>query len=98
MVATTPFPFSKVQHPQAPQHGAPGRRGLGQTANRRAGRIGNPLVRFCEGREFNGDMEEILWHGRETRRQTEKTNLLLQSLETPVYESQTNGLEPPISM
>ena len=47
--------------------------------------MGKPLVRFCEGRECNGDMEEILWHRRETRRQTEKTNLLLQSLESPVY-------------
>jgi hypothetical protein len=47
--------------------------------------MGKPLVRFCEGREFNGDMEEILWHRRETRRQTEKTNLLLQFPESPVY-------------
>jgi hypothetical protein len=36
--------------------------------------MGKPLVRFCEGQEFNCDMVEILWHRRESRRQTEKTN------------------------
>ena len=30
-------------------------------------------------------MGEILWHRRETRRQTEKTNLTLTSGESPVY-------------
>ena len=49
--------------------------------------MGKPLVRFCEGREFNGDMEEILWHRRETRRQTEKTNLSLQPWKAPVYST-----------
>jgi hypothetical protein len=34
--------------------------------------MGKPLVRFCEGQEINGDMEEILWHRRETRRQQRK--------------------------
>ena len=29
--------------------------------------MGNPLVRFCEGQESNCDMEEILWHCRESR-------------------------------
>jgi hypothetical protein len=54
--------------------------------------MGKPLVRFCEGREFNGDMEEILWHRRETRRQTEKTNLLLQFPESPVYSKTRCGV------
>jgi hypothetical protein len=30
-------------------------------------------------------MDEILWHRRESRRQTEKTNLILESWESPVY-------------
>jgi hypothetical protein len=34
--------------------------------------MGKPLVRFCEGQEINGDMEEIVWHRRESRRQRKK--------------------------
>jgi hypothetical protein len=34
--------------------------------------VGKPLVRFCEGREFNYDMDEILWHRRESRRKQRK--------------------------
>jgi len=34
--------------------------------------MGKPLVRFCEGQEFNCDMEEILWHRRESRRKLRK--------------------------
>jgi hypothetical protein len=49
--------------------------------------VGKPLVRFQEGPENNSDMGEILWHRRESRRQTEKTNITLQSLETPVYSN-----------
>jgi hypothetical protein len=30
--------------------------------------MGKPLVRFCEGQEINRDMEEIVWHRRESRR------------------------------
>ena len=30
-------------------------------------------------------MDEILWHRRESRRQTEKTNIVLQLRETPAY-------------
>ena len=30
-------------------------------------------------------MDEILWHRRESRRQTEKTNIVLQLGETPAY-------------
>jgi hypothetical protein len=30
-------------------------------------------------------MEEILWHRRESRRQTEKTNIFLQPREAPAY-------------
>ena len=37
------------------------------------------------GRRFNCDMVEILWHRRESRRQTEKTNFDLQSREAPAY-------------
>ena len=49
--------------------------------------MGKPLVRFCEGRECNGDMEEILWHRRETRRKTEKTNFSLKPRKAPVYST-----------
>jgi len=41
--------------------------------------MGNPLVRFWEGQEYGWYMEEILWHRRESRRQTEKTNFFLSS-------------------
>ena len=34
--------------------------------------MGKPLVRFCEGQEFNCDMEQILWHRRESRRKQRK--------------------------
>jgi len=30
-------------------------------------------------------MEEILWHRRESRRKTEKTNIFLQPREAPAY-------------
>jgi hypothetical protein len=39
--------------------------------------VGNPLVRFCEGLGNNSGTDEILWHRRETRRRTEKTNFIL---------------------
>jgi hypothetical protein len=45
--------------------------------DRGAGCMGNPLVRFCEGQEFNCDMDQILWHRRKSRRKTEKTNMIL---------------------
>lgn len=41
--------------------------------------MGNPLVRFCEGLGNNSGMDEILWHRRETRRPTEKTNIILKT-------------------
>ena len=44
------------------------------------------------GRRFNCDMVEILWHRRESRRQTEKTNFDLQSREAPAY-SKTQELK-----
>jgi len=47
--------------------------------NRGAVCMGNPLVRFWEGQEYDWYMEEILWHRRESRRQTEKTNIFLSS-------------------
>jgi hypothetical protein len=38
--------------------------------------MGKPFVRFCEGMRHNRCMAEILWHRRETRRQTENTNVI----------------------
>ena len=49
--------------------------------------MGKLLVRFQEGPENNGDMGEMMWHRRESRRQTEKTNITLQSPKTPVYSN-----------
>ena len=49
--------------------------------------MGKPLVRFREGLESNFGMDEIEWHRRETRRQTEKTNLILQPGESPAYSN-----------
>ncbi len=43
--------------------------------NRGAGCMGNPLVRFCEGQEFNCDMVKILWHRCESRRKQRKQTL-----------------------
>ena len=43
--------------------------------------VGKPLVRFCEGLRRNWCMAEILWHRRETRRQTENTNVMPIALE-----------------
>ena len=37
--------------------------------------MGKPLVRFCEGQEFNCDMVKILWHRRESRRKQRKQTL-----------------------
>ena len=34
--------------------------------------MGKPLVRFCEGQECNCDMEQIMWHRRESRRKQRK--------------------------
>jgi len=33
-------------------------------------------------------MEKILWHRRESRRETEKTNIFLQPREAPAYSNQ----------
>ena len=49
--------------------------------------VGKPLVRFCEGPGYNQCMAEILWHRRETRRQTENTNFGLKHRESPVYST-----------
>jgi hypothetical protein len=38
--------------------------------------MGKPFVRFCEGMRHNWCMAEIMWHRRETRRQTENTNVM----------------------
>jgi hypothetical protein len=40
-----------------------------------------PFVRFCEGLRHNRCMAEIGWHRRETRRQTENTNIMPGALE-----------------
>jgi hypothetical protein len=37
--------------------------------------MGKPLVRFCEGQGYNQDMDEILWHRRESRRKQRKQTL-----------------------
>jgi hypothetical protein len=42
-------------------------------------------VRFCEEPGTNCRMAEILWHRRETRRQTEKTNFGLSGSKNPAY-------------
>jgi hypothetical protein len=43
--------------------------------------MGKPFVRFCEGMRHNWCMAEIMWHCRETRRQTENTNVMPGALE-----------------
>jgi len=54
--------------------------------------VGKPLVRFCEGLDGNFGMDEIVWHRRETRRQTENTKRILQPGESPAYSnSPENG-------
>ena len=49
--------------------------------------MGKPLVRFCEGLDGNVGMDEILWHRRETRRQTENTQRIRQPGESPAYSN-----------
>ena len=49
--------------------------------------MGKPLVRFCEGLDGNFGMDEILWHRRETRGQTENTKRILQPGESPAYSN-----------
>ncbi len=56
--------------------------------------LGKPLVRFWEGLECNFGMDEILWHRRETRRQTENTKLILQPGESPVYSNSPDIFAP----
>jgi hypothetical protein len=36
-------------------------------------------------------MEEILWHRRESRRETEKTNVFLQPWQAPAYSKRKEG-------
>jgi hypothetical protein len=38
-------------------------------------------------------MDEILWHRRESRRQTEKTNIVLESWKSPVYSQNPGSME-----
>jgi ferredoxin len=56
--------------------------------------VGKPLVRFCEGQEYNCSMDEILWHRRESRRPTENTNFVLQPREFPAYSKTQEKPEP----
>jgi len=51
--------------------------------------VGKLLVRFCEGLGNNQSMAQRLWHHRETRRQTENTNIGLQQRKSPVYSTKT---------
>jgi hypothetical protein len=44
--------------------------------NRRAGCMGNPLVRFWEGLGTTAGMAKIWWHRRETRRKRRKQTLV----------------------
>ncbi len=59
-------------------------------------RVRRQLVRFCEGVRHNWCMAEILWHRRETRRQTEKTNFMPVALEGLISTRLKNdiGQEP----
>jgi hypothetical protein len=41
------------------------------------------------GRRATEGMEKILWHRRESRRKTEKTNIFLQPREAPAYSKVT---------
>ncbi len=49
--------------------------------------LGKPLVRSERGWRATLDMDEILWHRRETRRQTENTNVILCRGESPAYSN-----------
>jgi len=40
------------------------------------------------------DMDEILWHRRETRRQTENTNIILCRGESPAYSNTLQRINP----
>jgi hypothetical protein len=42
------------------------------------------------GRRATEGMEKILWHRRESRRKTEKTNIFLQPREAPAYSKNIN--------
>jgi hypothetical protein len=54
------------------------------------GKSACPVLR---GAGVNRSMDEILWHRRESRRRTEKTNIVLQLWETPAYSK--GGLAGP---
>src|SRR5215467_7013598 len=49
--------------------------------------MGKPFVRCCEGLRDTQCMAEILWHRRETRRQTENTNFTPRAPKTSVYST-----------
>ena len=43
------------------------------------------------GRRTTAGMEKIMWHRRESRRRTEKTNIFLQPWEAPAYSKSEEG-------
>src|ERR687888_2385186 len=51
--------------------------------------MGKPFVRFCEGLRHNRCRAEILWHRRETRRQTENTNIMPIVRKASFYSTKT---------
>ena len=52
-------------------------------------------VRFCEEPGTSPSTIEILWHRRETKRQTENTNVCLIEGENPAYSPTTVSAEAP---
>jgi hypothetical protein len=52
----------------------------------------NSASTVLRGVSDNRHMVEILWHRRETRRQTEKTNLDLYSRKRLIYSTNTDGV------
>lgn len=53
--------------------------------------MGKPFVRFCEGWRHNQCMAEILWHRRETRRQTENTNIMPIARKASFYSTKSHA-------
>ena len=53
--------------------------------------MGKPFVRFCEGWRHNRCRAEILWHRRETRRQTENTNIMPIARKASFYSTKTHA-------
>ena len=56
--------------------------------------LGKPLVRSERGWRATLDMDEKLWHRRETGRQTENTNVILYRGESPAYSNAVERISP----